>query len=77
MFARPIDDAGYFHVRALEEQVAAQNAVSPAARIRHDELAAMYRFKEALLKACEASMSNERVEGLVIKPSVRIGEPAL
>jgi hypothetical protein len=43
---RPGDDAGYFHARAIEEQTAAQRATCAAARHRHEEMAAMYRFKE-------------------------------
>jgi hypothetical protein len=43
---RPRDDLGYFHARAIEEQAAAQRATCAAARSRHEEMAAMYRFKE-------------------------------
>jgi hypothetical protein len=43
------DDANYFRRRALEEQVAAQFATCKVARDRHDELAAMYRFRAAML----------------------------
>lgn len=43
------DDANYCRRRALQEQVAAQNATSEAARERHDELATMYRFRAAML----------------------------
>lgn len=39
------DDTGYFRSRALQEQVAAQKATCEAARDRHDQLAAMYRFR--------------------------------
>jgi hypothetical protein len=37
-------DADYLRARAVQEQVAAQKAASEAARDRHDQLAAMYRF---------------------------------
>ena len=50
MIERPDSEAGYCHARALEEQVAAQRATSAAARERHDELAAMYRFRESFAK---------------------------
>lgn len=50
MIARPTDEADYFHVRALEEQAAALRAACPEARNRHDELAAMYRFRESLVR---------------------------
>lgn len=43
------DDASYYRRRALQEQLAAQNATSEAARDRHDELATMYRFRAAML----------------------------
>ncbi|HVM22097.1 MAG TPA: hypothetical protein VM308_02195 [Sphingomicrobium sp.] len=43
------DDATYFRRRALEEQVAVQNATCKAARDRHDELATMYRFRAFML----------------------------
>ena len=43
------NDVGYFRRRALQEQVAAQRATCEAARLRHDELAAMYRFRTAML----------------------------
>lgn len=39
------DDASYFRRRALQEQIAAQKATCEAARNRHDQLAAMYRFR--------------------------------
>lgn len=42
------DDASYFRRRALQEQVAAQQATCEAARLRHDELALMYRFRAAM-----------------------------
>ena len=43
------EDVSYFRRRALEEQIAAQRASSEAARHCHDELAAMYRFRAAML----------------------------
>ena len=43
------DDATYFGRRALQEQLAAQNAACKVARDRHDELATMYRFRAAML----------------------------
>lgn len=43
------DDLRYFRKRALEEQIAAQRSACEAARHRHDELAAMYRFRAAML----------------------------
>nr|NUR37315.1 hypothetical protein [Sphingomonas sp.] len=39
------DDADYFRLRAVQEQVAAQKATSEAARRSHDQLAAIYRFR--------------------------------
>ena len=47
--ARP-SDVEYCHARAIEEQVAADRATCAAARERHDELAAMYRFRESFLR---------------------------
>jgi hypothetical protein len=46
---RERDDAEYYRRRALQEQVAAQDATCSAARGRHDELAMMYRFRTAML----------------------------
>lgn len=43
------DDKSYCRRRALQEQVAAQQATCEAARERHDELAGMYRFRAAIL----------------------------
>lgn len=43
------DDGTYFARRAIQEQVASQNASCEAARERHDELAMMYRFRSAML----------------------------
>jgi hypothetical protein len=44
------DDADYFRARAIQEQIAAQKATCEAARKRHDELAAMYRFRALMLR---------------------------
>lgn len=38
-----LDDQSYFRRRALEEDKAARNASCDAARVRHTELAALYR----------------------------------
>lgn len=43
------DDFSYFKRRAIQEQIVAQKATCEAARQRHDELAAMYRFRAAML----------------------------
>jgi len=43
------DDEGYYRARALQEQVAAQNATSKRVREVHDQLAVMYRFRVAML----------------------------
>jgi hypothetical protein len=43
------DDEAYYRARALQEQVAAQCATCEAAREVHDQLAAMYRFRVAML----------------------------
>lgn len=45
------DDAEYFRARALQEQVAANNARSVEARKCHDALAMVYRFKAAMLSS--------------------------
>lgn len=51
MIARPdhVGEIEYFRRRAIEEQVAAANAVGEEARKRHDEFAMMYRFKVEML----------------------------
>lgn len=43
------DDAEYYRRRALQEQLAVQNATCAAARQRHDELATLYGFRAAIL----------------------------
>jgi len=43
------EEAAYCRDRAIQEQVAAQNATCNPARERHEELAAMYRFRAAML----------------------------
>jgi len=43
------DDLSYLRKRALDEQIAAQKAICEPARHRHDELAAMYRFRVLML----------------------------
>jgi hypothetical protein len=52
---RPFDDAGYYHARAIEEQIAAQRATCAEARERHDEMALVYRFKELLSRSYDLS----------------------
>lgn len=42
------DDVSYFRARALQEQIAAEAASSPAARKRHEELAMLYRFRSMM-----------------------------
>lgn len=42
-------DIDYYRKRVLQEEVAARNATCVVARQRHDELAAMYRFKVSML----------------------------
>lgn len=49
----PTDDESYYRGRAVQEQVAARNATSEAARQRHDQLATMYRFRVARLSRSE------------------------
>lgn len=43
------DDARYYQQRASQEQRAARNATCAAARERHEEMAALYRFRGRLL----------------------------
>lgn len=43
------DDAEYYRRRALQEQLAAQNAACAVARQKHNEFATMYRFRTAIL----------------------------
>lgn len=43
------DDASYYRRRALQEQVAAQNATCEAVRDRHNQLAEMYRLRALML----------------------------
>lgn len=61
------DDASYFRSRALQEQIAAQEAKSEGARSCHDQLAAMYRFRAmmALSQARFKPVIRERIAGTV------------
>ena len=43
------DDASYHRQRALEEQAMAERATCDAARECHEELAAMYRLRAAMV----------------------------
>lgn len=43
------DDASYYRIRSIEEQVAAGKAACAEARRRHEEMATMYRFRAAML----------------------------
>ena len=58
------DDSHYFRTRALQEQEAAQKAVSAAARQSHDQLASMYRFKAWMLSDPLQGPWNERAADL-------------
>ena len=60
------DDADYWRRRALQEQVAAQKATCEAARLRHDQLAAMYRFR-ALMGSGEPAFGPEPVEEKILE----------
>ena len=42
-------EGGYYRHRAVQEQMAAQKAKCEEARVRHDQLAAMYRFRALML----------------------------
>jgi hypothetical protein len=57
------NDESYYRGRAIQEQIAAQNATSGAAREVHDQLAAMYRFRVAMLSRgstkCSESVRDE------------------
>jgi hypothetical protein len=59
--SRP-DDATYFRRRARQEQIAAQKARCEAARNRHDQLAAMYRFR-ALMSSGEPTARSKPSSG--------------
>lgn len=62
MWPSQADDASYFGRRALQEQIAAQKATCEAARNRHDQLAAMYRFR-ALMLSGEPAAGTDPVRG--------------
>ena len=53
------DDASYCRRRALQEQVAAQAATCEEARLRHQELGEMYRFRAAMLSTAPESWLEE------------------
>ena len=60
------NDSDYYRRRALQEQIAAQKATCEAARERHDQLAAMYRFR-ALMGANEPASGREPAEKKVLE----------
>ena len=57
------DDISYFRRRALQEQVAAQRASCEAARLRHDELATMYRFRAAMCSNSRRMLGKDMEQG--------------
>ena len=59
-FVRVDDDTDYYRRRAMQEQIAAQKATCEAARERHDQLAAMYRFR-ALMDSDEPASGSDPV----------------
>lgn len=61
----PTGEADYLRARAVQEQVAAQKAASEAARDRHDQLAAMYRFRAMMLDYPPLTKAARRREGMV------------
>jgi len=77
MRPREVDDAAYFRERAIEEQVAARRATCAAARQRHDEMAALYRFKAMLANGGGSVLTNEDIPKLLIAHDTRIRESAL
>ena len=66
------DDESYYRARALQEQIAAQDATRPPVREIHDQLAAMYRFRVAMLSLAQAKGRPRRKPSLWRKPT----EPA-
>ena len=60
------DEADYYRRRALQEQIAAQKATCAAARERHDQLAAMYRFG-ALMGSDEPVFAAKPIEEKVLE----------
>lgn len=60
------DDANYFRSRAFREQIAAQEATCEAARIRHEQLAALYRFR-ALMASNQFQFEPETRERIAEK----------
>ena len=58
----PRDDEEYYRGRALQEQVAAQNAASETARSRHQELAVIYRFRAAMASRGPGKWNDYRCE---------------
>lgn len=67
---KPEDDAAYYRKRALVEQVAAQGATCEAARRCHDELAAAYRFRAAILS--EQSPEHAEIGQMSLDKIVRV-----
>ena len=69
MWPRPArqcsDDAEYYFTRSIQEQTAAQKATCNVARERHDELAAMYRFRAAMLSSHPPCWSEPASDELV------------
>lgn len=59
------DDASYCRRRAIQEQVAAQNSACKPARERHDEMAAMYRFRATMLSKGPEYWAKAFDEGLL------------
>lgn len=77
MRSRELDDAGYFRERAIEEQVAAQRATCAAARQRHDEMAALYRFRAIFASGGSPAVSAREIAKSLTTQRPRIREAAL
>lgn len=56
------DDVSYYRQRASQEERAARNATCTVARERHEELAALYRFRATLLAPAPELLPQKTLE---------------
>lgn len=72
-----LEDQAYLRRRALEEDNAARNASSDAARVRHTELAALYRGRcssPTIRRAFQPTVGHQALQSIARAESCRPGQ---
>ena len=75
MSEEPIKEAAYYHARAAEMMVKAQEAPSKATRIAYLNLARKWARQAALLEEQDAQPANSPAAGILVpKPTDNLGK---